>query len=761
MVTIRDLSDTSLTEVLAALRLEARDLADPRRVIQDLQVHQIELELQNRELRAAQQALEESRDRYADLYDFAPVAYATIDGRGLITQMNMTAARLLGVERGRLPDLPLSTRLPPAGRHLLLASLERVLATGKEESIEVGIGRNPQTRRELRLVIRRERPPPSGATPSTCRVVLLDITEIKRAQAAVVAQHRFLQSVIDGVADPLLVIGADYQVLLMNQAAQRAADATGEGAIGLTCYRVLKGRNAPCDGPDHPCPLREVLTKGTVVTVIHRQCDAHGQAHWIEMVGSPLHGPGGEIAGVIESSHDITEHRALTERLKERESQLEHLSEHDALTGLPNRLLFTDRLSQALRHAHREHRRVALLFLDLDRFKSINDSLGHPAGDQVLRQAAQRMLGLVREGDTVARLGGDEFTVILGGLTEGSDAGVVANKLVVAFRQPFAVEGRSLYATASIGIALFPQDATDADSLLRNADSAMYQAKDQGRDSFHFYTEDMTARALAQVSLEVALRQAVAEREFVLYYQPQVDLESGCIVGCEALIRWFRPGVGIVGPDRFIPLAESTGLIVPISDWVLRTAAAQIKAWHDQGLLRDAAVWVNLSNRDIQNPGLAETIADIVRTTGLDPGALAVEITETWIMGNPETAAGNILRLRDLGIEVGIDDFGVGYSSLAALKRLAVRELKIDRSFVAGIPDNADECAVARAVIALGQALSLRVVAEGVETQDQADFLKAEGCEIGQGYLFSRPLPAAEFAAYVRAQAAPVSVDTE
>jgi len=622
MADFRDINDQSLTDLPIALHREATDPANAAHVVQELEVHQIELELQNRELRAAQQALEESRDRYADLYDFAPIAYATMTGQGRITQMNLTAAQLLGVERGRVPDLLLGARLAPESGRALLDSLSRALRTGEDESLEVGLGRAPEARRDLRLIIRRERPSLGEEARTACRVILLDITE----------------------------------------------------------------------------------------------------------------------------------HLQLTARLQERELQLEHLVQHDTLTGLPNRLLFADRLGQAIRQAHREQRQVALLFLDLDGFKSINDSLGHPAGDQVLKQAATRMLGLVREGDTVARLGGDEFTVILAKLKDGSSAGLVAHKLNEVFRRPFTVDGRTLYVTTSIGISLFPQDGSDVNTLVRNADSAMYLAKERGRDTFRFYTEDMTARVFAQFSLETALRQALVNEEFVLHYQPQLDLATGRIVGLEALIRWNHPTMGMVEPLRFIPLAESTGLIVPISVWIVRTACTQMKAWQDQGLLTDAAVRVNLSNRDMQNPDLAEIIGGIVRAVGLNPAALAVEITETWIMANPESAAGNIRHLQSLGIEVGIDDFGTGYSSLASLKRLAVHELKIDQSFVAGLPEDADGCAIARAVIALGEALGLKVVAEGVETQAHAQFLTTAGCRIGQGYLYSRPLPAEEFESYVRRQ---------
>jgi len=755
MATFTTLTDRSLADLLDALRREARYPSDYARVLHDLQVHQIELEMQNRELRAAQQALEESRDRYANLYDFAPVAYATLDRQGRMVEMNLTAARLLGVERGRTVEPFLGLRLAPGQNRTLLSAIGRVLATGREESLEATLGRPPQPTRELHVLLQCGRPDADGAAPATCSAALVDVTEIKQAQAAIVSQQRFLQSIIDGVTDPILVIGTDCQIQLVNAAARAAAYNTDAPTGCASCYRATQGRVRPCDSPDHPCPLREVLARKAMVKVVHRDLEADGVTRWTEVIGSPLHGPAGEIVGVIISSHDITEHLQLTEQLKERELQLQHQAGHDALTGLPNRLLFTDRLSQAMQRAHRDRRELALLFLDLDRFKDINDSLGHAVGDEILRQVAQRLCAQVREGDTVARLGGDEFTIVLGDLLRGGDAGLVARKLLNACDQPFAVNGQTLFVTASVGISLYPQDGTDIDTLVRNADAAMYQAKAQGRATFRFYTADLTAHALAQVSLEATLRQALANDEFSLHYQPQHDLETGRILGCEALIRWHRPALGIVEPDDFIHLAESTGLIVPISAWVLRTAATQMNTWQAQGLLTRGTVSVNLSSRDIQNPNLTETVVAILDQVGLDPHALAVEITETWIIAHPESAAFNILRLQTLGIDVGIDDFGVGYSSLTSLKRLAVRVIKIDRSCVAGLPDDAAGCAIARAVIALGGALGLKVVAEGVKTQAQADFLKREGCRIAQGYLFSRALPAAEFAAYLRGRTPP------
>lgn len=398
---------------------------------------------------------------------------------------------------------------------------------------------------------------------------------------------------------------------------------------------------------------------------------------------------------------------------------------------------------------------MAVLFLDLDRFKTINNTLGHPAGNLVLKEAAQRMRDLVLESDTVARLGGDEFAILLGALEHGDSAGLVANKLLASFEQPFAIDGQRRYVTASIGISLYPEDGEDAEVLERNADAAMYRAKDQGRGTFRYYTKEMTARAFAQVTLEETLRQAIANREFVINYQPQHNLETGSIVGCEALIRWNHPLLGLIGPERFLPLAESSGLIRPLGVWVVSTVMAQMKEWREQGLLAGAAVRIVLSDRGTEDENLTETIDGIVKAVHAEPGALTVETAETLAMASPESAAGAVRRLQRQRIRVGPDAFGTGYPASTVVDRSAVSELKIDRSFVARIPGDAVCCSIARAAVALGVALGLRVVADGIETQAQADFLKSEGCLVGQGFLFSPPLQAADLEAYARSQSTP------
>jgi len=427
---------------------------------------------------------------------------------------------------------------------------------------------------------------------------------------------------------------------------------------------------------------------------------------------------------------------------KQAERQILALAHYDVLTGLPNRLLLQDRLNIALAQARRHGQHPALLFLDLDRFKLFNDSLGHTFGDQILRGVAERLQSSVRKGDTLARLGGDEFVLLLADIVDPIDAARVAEKLLDSLRQPFVIEEREIHVTASVGIAVFPEDGQDIDALLSNADTAMYRAKEEGRDNYCLYAPAMSARALERLSLEHRLRTAFAEGEFTLYYQPIAEVATGCICGVEALLRWRHPERGLVLPEAFLPLAEVTGLIVPIGPWVLRTACAQVKAWQRAGQ-PELSVAVNLSARQFQQRDLAERIRHALDETGLEPRFLALEITESNAMQNIEATAHTLGELKEIGVKVSIDDFGIGYSSLNHLKRLPVDVLKIDRAFM-NVTANADDAAIVTAIIGMAHALDLEVVAEGVETQQQLEFLAARGCNKMQGYLLSRPLPSKE-----------------
>ncbi len=432
----------------------------------------------------------------------------------------------------------------------------------------------------------------------------------------------------------------------------------------------------------------------------------------------------------------------VTER-KRAESAAHRLAYYDPLTGLPNRVLFQDRLGQSLAQAHRSGGRVALLYLDLDRFKGINDTLGHSFGDLVLREVAGRLGGCLREGDTLARLGGDEFVLLLTGDQGDLALGGFAKCILNAFTHSLVIQEREVFTAASIGIALYPEDGSDPETLLRNADIAMYAAKSSGRNTYQFFSEEMNAAAVEKLSLETHLRRALERGELSLAYQPQVDLRSGEITGLETLLRWNRPGVGAIPPDRFVPVAEETGLILPIGEWALRTACAQGRAWQDAGYppLRIA---VNLSASQIKQPRFIDLIDRVLEETGLDPHRLEIELTESTIM---ENAPDTIMAMTDLkvrGIQLAIDDFGTGYSSLTYLKHFPINRIKIAQEFVRDIPSDPDDAAIVEAIIAMAHSLDLNVIAEGVEKREQLEFLRARRCHEMQGFYFAQPLRAWE-----------------
>jgi diguanylate cyclase (GGDEF)-like protein len=426
--------------------------------------------------------------------------------------------------------------------------------------------------------------------------------------------------------------------------------------------------------------------------------------------------------------------------------QLEYQANYDALTGLPNRNLLQDRLHQAV-HGYRLPRAVAVAFIDLDHFKFVNDSLGHSAGDRLLQGIAERLRTVLRDGDTVARLGGDEFVLILNGQSSEEVIFRAMQRIAAAVAEPMIIDGKELSVTCSGGISLYPQDGLDVDTLLKNADAAMYRAKGEGRNNCKFYTSEMNARVNERLSLENGLRRAIERREFLLHYQRRVDLGTGRIVGAEALVRWLHPEQGLISPERFIPIAEETGLVMPIGEFVLREACRQVKTWLGEGL-EPGVVSVNLSARQFRQAGLVDLVASVLEETGLDPRHLEMELTESMVMDNVAAAVATLRGLKSLGVSLSVDDFGTGYSSLAYLRNLPIDKLKIDRSFVRGIGSRAhsDGGVLAQAIISLGHNLRLQVVAEGVETAAQARFLERHGCDEVQGYFYARPLAPAAFA---------------
>jgi len=430
---------------------------------------------------------------------------------------------------------------------------------------------------------------------------------------------------------------------------------------------------------------------------------------------------------------------------KRYQEQLEYQANYDALTGLPNRNLLHDRLKQSV-FAQRFVRSIGVVFLDIDHFKFVNDSLGHNAGDKLLQRVAERLLESVRDGDTVARLGGDEFILILNDQTGQEIIYRAMQRIITRVAEPIEIDGQELLVTASAGISLYPQDGPDVETLLKNADAAMYRAKEKGRNNFQFYTAEMNRQVNERLKMETSLRRALERREFELYYQPRICVTSGALVGCEALLRWQHPELGLTLPERFIGLAEETGLIVPIGEWVIRSACAQARAWQKQGR-PPVTVSVNLSMRQFKQEGLAAVVDEALHQSGLAPRNLEMELTESLVMQDTEAAIRVLERLREIGVELSVDDFGTGHSSLAYLTRLPISALKIDQSFVQAVrgTGQSDEGIVAQAIISLAHNLKLKVVGEGVETNAQFEFLRKHSCDEVQGYHFGRPMPAAEF----------------
>jgi len=585
--------------------------------------------------------------------------------------------------------------------------------------------------------------------PSVAAAVLnyRDVTERKRAQQKIeglnrdlqrqVAEFQTLLEVIPigiGIArDPACrrIEGNPYMARLMGLSPADNISLSARDGEAVPSALFRDGRPL---APEQ-LPMQKAAAQG--VEVVDMEMDVVREGQKVATVlgyAAPLFDETGRPRGAIGATLDITER-------KRAEEQIKSLAYHDSLTGLPNRRLFRDRLSMAVAQAHRNSQHLAVLFLDLDRFKSVNDSLGHAAGDRLIQHVAERLRTCLREGDTVARLGGDEFTLLLPGVAQVVDAARVAEKVLDALRAPFLIEDRELLATASIGISLYPEDGRDADTLVKNADAGMYRAKQQGRDNYQLCAPALNATALERLALEGSLRHAVGQDELVLHYQPVLDVASGRVRAMEALLRWRHPELGLVPPADFIPLAEMTGLIIAFSPWVLRTACAQARAWQDAGH-PGLGVAVNLSARQFQHPDLPGQVKRALEETKLEARFLELEISETSAMQGPEANVPTLRALKALGVRIAIDDFGTGCSSLGYLKRFPIDALKIDRSLTAEIPGDADDAAIANVVIALAHTLKLRVVAEGVETNDQLSFLTARRCDQAQGYLFGSPRPA-------------------
>lgn len=591
---------------------------------------------------------------------------------------------------------------------------------------------------QIRNVLSRGHVIPNSPDGPRVYGTLQDITEAKAAEATLKEAELRYRTLVEVSPDAILVLQDDCFVFANKAACLLLGASTPHDIVGKSVYDFVH--------PNYHALVQErlrYLEDGEqVLSIEEKIVRLDGSEVDVEVNSSPFLHMGKPASLFI--GRDITERRRTIE-------QMAYLAHYDSLTGLPNRMLFHQRLEHALNLAERPGQSLEILFLDLDRFKNINDTLGHATGDLVLKETASRLQDILRDSDTVARLGGDEFVVLVENVDEPYRGGKIAEKILAAFKAPFLSHHEPLSISTSIGIASYPDDGQDADTLLKNADIAMYRAKDMGRNNYCYYSPELNRHTTERLTLEFSLSTAIQNQQLFLMYQPKVDVLTNRITGMEALLRWQHPTMGIISPQKFIPLAEENGLIIPIGYWAIRTACAQNRLWQEINV-PPLRVAVNLSLRQLNDSGLIDNIRIILKETGLDARYLELEITETAVMSNPDKASALLHQLRDMGISVAIDDFGTGYSSLAYLKQFPIRAVKIDRSFVQGIPANHDDSAITKAIIGLAHSLECSVIAEGAETQQQYDFLKDHDCDSVQGFFFSAPMSAESFGDLIRSQ---------
>lgn len=828
---------------------------DTQRLIHELQAQQLELEMQNAELRQARDEMELLLTRCSNLYDFAPVGYLTLDCEGIICSVNLTCAVHLGIERTRLVGTsflrfvsddsspgfhsfltniikneasdPCEILLQSAERHSFHARLQAVFSELRDEYLVAifDITKNKRKEKALResearyrnlfekmldgfayckmLFDEHGRPTDfvylevnsafrslTGLEDVTGKKVTEVIPGIKESnqelfeiygRVALTGQPekfetkivnlekwfsvsvyslerecfvavfenitvrkeaedklRLMAHVFEHIGEAIVITGPDNRILATNRSFTRLTGYSQVDALGQN-PSILKSGNEPKEFYESMWQtlLHENYWQGEIWD---KRKDGSLYPKWLTITA--VRNDQGQITHYIGSFSDISERKQAAQKF-------EHLTHHDRLTNLPNRFSLMEKFSQALELAKRSKSHIVILFINLDRFKNVNDTLGHHFGDILLFHAAARLLESVRSADIVARFSGDEFVVVLPQIKFEMDAVHIVGKIQLALSQIYRLDGHDLHITSSIGISVFPHDGETSEELMKNADLAMHHAKFKGRNNYQFFKQEMNSTAQERLILEGALRTAIEREEFLLHYQPQIAMTSGRVVGVEALVRWQHPQRGLVSPDMFIPIAEEIGLILPIGDFVLKTACLQLNAWLSEGLppIRMA---VNLSARQFKQGNLPSLVAKIIEETGINPQLLELEITESAAMDNPEAAILHLRRFREMGVELAIDDFGTGYSSLSYLKLFPVNRLKIDRSFVKDIETDSDDAAIAAATIALAHKLGKEVIAEGVETEGQLRFLKEQQCDIIQGYFFSRPLPAAELANFLR-----------
>ena len=680
------------------------------------------------ETKRTEEALRLSEQKFAKAFHASPDGLLLSRQRdGLLLEVNEGFCRLTGydidpnrdqnsLDLGIWADLDERARL-----------VERLRRDGFVRDFSCHIRRSDG---QIRLCEVSARPLPIGDTDCMLTITR-DITERHLMQEKL----QLAATVFENTAEGVLITDPEQHISAVNRAFSEITGYSEHEALGQTPRLLASGQH---DSAFYAALWHQLCAEGHWQgEICNRRKNGELYPSWLTI--SAVRNREGEISHFVAVFADISS-------LKHAQAELDYQAHHDPLTGLPNRTLFENRLQATLNCAQAPNRQGAVLFLDLDRFKHINDSLGHPVGDLLLKGIAQRLREQVRDVDTVARLGGDEFIILLPGLHRPSDASAIANKLLACFHAPVQAGEHEFFTSASIGISLYPQDGTDVATLIRNADAAMYRSKAKGRNRVESYTLDLTTQANERIFLEHELRRAIERNELSLYYQPKFSLKTQALVGAEALVRWTHPTFGEVPPEQFIHLAEENGSILQLGDWVLEQACRQMHQWK-HAYAPFGPLSINLAGAQLRQPSLARRIEHLLGTFQLQAGDLQLEITENFIMSQAEEALAILHQLKGLGVQLAIDDFGTGYSSLSYLKRLPLDILKIDQSFIRGLPDDPHDAAIARAIIALGRSMQLTIIAEGVETPAQQRFLAAEGCEQIQGYIVSLPLPAEQFAA--------------
>jgi diguanylate cyclase (GGDEF)-like protein/PAS domain S-box-containing protein len=679
-------------------------------------------------------------ERYREMLEAAPNAIVVVNQHGKIVLLNVQAEKQFGYSREELIGKMVTDIIPEGFAERLIA--EGTLTAAEALPQQLGTGSDLTGQRK-----------DGSRFPIELAVIFLNSDQGILVMAAVhdlsvrkideLEEKEYAQITLNSIGDPVICADMAGNVTFLNVIAEKMTGWSRLEAAGRPIIEVLRIVDATSRKTIEIPMERSVQQNQTTylqsnAILIRRD----GIEIPIEDSVAPIHNREGKITGVVIVCRDVSAARAMA-------VQVAHAAEHDFLTGLPNRMVFNDRLSQAIVSARRHRKHVAVLYLDLDGFKHINDSLGHPIGDKLLQSISKRLIGCVRESDTVSRQGGDEFVVLLSEVQHAEDASIIAKKILQEVAEAHLIDQRDLHITASIGVSVFPGDGQNAENLVKNADIAMYQAKENGPQSYRFFTRAMNVRAVERQSIEESLRRALERQEFALHYQPKIDLKTGEITGAEALLRWTHPTRGLISPAEFIPVAEDCGLILPISKWVLREACKQARAWVDAGL-PPVTMAVNVSAMDFRDDNFLERVFAVLSETGLDPQFLELELTESVLMKRAESAASVLQTLRAKGVQVAVDDFGTGYSSLSYLRKFPINALKIDQSFVHQITTTPDDTAIVTAVISMGRSLKLRVVAEGVETQEELAFLQDLQCDEAQGFYFGRPMPPKEFAGLLK-----------